>query len=280
MIARRHDADHAIQVVVQPQAFAANIRIGPESPLPKTVADETFQSKSGRLILWIKRLAQLRFHVQQRKIIRRHVKKADAFGLGRAREVHVPAPQRRNVGKNAGAPKILPFRHGHSHVPRAHAGKIILDADELVRLRVRQRVQQCRIDDAENRRCRSDAQGNRQHSDGGEAGRLAQHAQTVADVLPEVLAPQPPPRFVKPFLGAQDIAKRAPRRSLRLFFTHPRLPQALDLVLQVRLNFRAEIVEFSFSSEHSFLPLTRFRVAYSYLNASNGSISTARRAGR
>ena len=71
--------------------------------------------------------------------------------------------------------KVPPFGFGHSYIPCANAGKIILDAYKLFRLGVWQRMQQCRVDDAENRCCRSDAQGHRHDGNGGEAGRLTQH---------------------------------------------------------------------------------------------------------
>jgi hypothetical protein len=56
---------------------------------------------------------------------------------------------------------------------------------ELLRLRVGQRLQQRRVYDAKNRSCRSNAEGNRQNGDRGEAGRFPKHAQTEAKVLEE-----------------------------------------------------------------------------------------------
>jgi hypothetical protein len=56
----------------------------------------------------------------------------------------------------------------YSYVAPAHAGKIILDAYELLRLWVRRRVQQRSVHHAENRCRGSDAQGNRQNGDGGD----------------------------------------------------------------------------------------------------------------
>jgi hypothetical protein len=57
----------------------------------------------------------------------------------------------------SGTLKVLPLGFGHSYILRADAGKIILDTYELLRLWVRQGLQQCGTDDAENRRCGSDA---------------------------------------------------------------------------------------------------------------------------
>jgi len=53
--------------------------------------------------------------------------------------------------------KILPLGFGESYVARAHSGEIILNADELFRLRIRQRTQQRGFNHTENRGCRSNA---------------------------------------------------------------------------------------------------------------------------
>src|SRR5207245_11562148 len=56
---------------------------------------------------------------------------------------------------------------------------------ELVGIRERQRIEEHTVDDGEERGVRADAQGQRQNSDRREAGILSQHAQSVADILPE-----------------------------------------------------------------------------------------------
>src|SRR6266550_8319797 len=81
--------------------------------------------------------------------------------------------------------KILPLRLGKSYGLRADTGKIILNAYELFRLRVRQRLQQRRIYQAKNCSGRSNAEGNCQNGDGGEPGRFPEDTQTEAEVLQE-----------------------------------------------------------------------------------------------
>src|SRR5580658_2288745 len=152
--------------------------------------------------------------------------------------------------------KILPLRHRHSYVLRAHAGKVILDPHELFRLWVWQGVQERGIYDAGNRCRGSNPRGDGQDSDGGETRRLTQHAQTVAGVLPEVIPSEPAAGFVEAFFGLHEVAEGATRGCSGLLFTQSSLPQALDLELQVCFDFGCEVVEFALASEHgiSFSP--------------------------
>jgi len=68
----------------------------------------------------------------------------------------------------------------------------------------------------------ADAQGNRQCGDGCEAGGCAQHAQTVAGVLPEMVPPEPAAEFVEALLSRRDAAESpAGRRSCGLVALAP-----------------------------------------------------------
>jgi hypothetical protein len=40
---RRHDADDKVNVVVEPQSSAQDMRVGAEVPLPESVADDHFK---------------------------------------------------------------------------------------------------------------------------------------------------------------------------------------------------------------------------------------------
>ena len=53
--------------------------------------------------------------------------------------------------------KVVPLGLRQPYVLRADTGKIILDANELFRLRVRQRLQQRGVNHSKNRSGRSDA---------------------------------------------------------------------------------------------------------------------------
>src|SRR5258708_38173980 len=129
--------------------------------------------------------------------------------------------------ENAGPLKALPLGRRHPNIVRAHARKIVHDAYELLRLWVWQWVQQRGIHYAEDRGRRSNTQRNRQDRDGGKPGRLAQHAQRVANVPPEIVPPQPVTGFVKALLSPRDVAESQACRGLGLLIAEPLFLQTL-----------------------------------------------------
>ena len=60
------------------------------------------------------------------------------------------------------------------------------DAHQSVGLRVRQRLEQHAVHDAEDRGVRADAECQRQHRHGGERRRPPEHAQRIRDILAEI----------------------------------------------------------------------------------------------
>ena len=80
----------------------------------------------------------------------------------------------------------------------------------------------------------------------GEAGILAQHPQAKAEVLHEVVPPEPAARFVEALLGPGDVAEGAPRRHASLFFAQTLLFQLLRLEFEMRLDFRSEVARLRF----------------------------------
>jgi hypothetical protein len=97
-------------------------------------------------------------------------------------------------------------------------------------------VQQRGIDDAENRCRGTDAQGNREDSDGGEARRLAQRAQTVAEVLRQRLEQSHTARLTAFFFGAIDSPKFHSRAAHGLLARHSSADQILGVGLDVKLQ--------------------------------------------
>ena len=180
---RRHDADDMVRVIVQPQGLAENMWVGAEVPLPESVADDHFQVEARCWIVGIEHAAQLGFDIEQRKVIRRNRLKLDANWLRRARDINRPASLRRNVLENSRTLEVLPLRHGQVNVACADAGKIILDADKLFGLGVRQRMQKHGIDDAVNRSRGSHTQSDCENHNGRETGRSRKLAKRVAQIL-------------------------------------------------------------------------------------------------
>jgi hypothetical protein len=162
--------------------------------------------------------------------------------------------------------------------------------DELFRMDVGQRLEQRGVNGGENRRVRADAEGEGKHGDGGEAGGFAQHAQTVAQILYEVLSPVYFARvaaFLFGLLGPAQVESRAarrrasscvvPLRRIPRFFVPggratrrpvPGLPAPSETTT-------AAAVE----SCTANAPLAFAWPPYSYLKATIGSTRMARRAG-
>src|ERR1035438_7479726 len=84
--AARHDAHDVINVVVQAQSFADNVRVGSEFPPPEPVADHDLQVVAGSGIVRIECAAQLRVYTEDSEVIRRNVLEAETLGLCAAGE--------------------------------------------------------------------------------------------------------------------------------------------------------------------------------------------------
>ena len=90
------------------------------------------------------------------------------------------------------------------------------------------------VNQAEDGGIGADAERESEHDDDGEAGRKAQDAQTVADVLREALEPDDAPDFAGLFLHAGDIAEFAQGGVMRFFGRHA--------AVNVVLGFTGEVV--------------------------------------
>ena len=61
------------------------------------------------------------------------------------------------------------------------------EGDKAIRLMIRKRIEEHRINHAEKRRVRSDAQGQSYHRDDGERRALTEHSHAIVQILPERL---------------------------------------------------------------------------------------------
>src|SRR5438105_5829750 len=80
--------------------------------------------------------------------------------------------------------------------------------------------QQDHINEAENRRVRSDAQRQSQDSDRRETGRFAPHAETKAQILKKVLNPVYSAGVTALLFGLLDTVQINSRAAVRLFLRH------------------------------------------------------------
>jgi len=88
-------------------------------------------------------------------------------------------------------------------------GRGFAEPNQPLAVRVGQRPQKHRVDDAENGGVRADAERERQNDDQGEAWRLANAAQAVPDVLKDGFEPRKLPRLPRLLLRAGHVAEGA-----------------------------------------------------------------------
>ena len=232
------------------------------------------------MILRIEAASQLRFHSQNRKIIRGNNSQADASRLRQTGKVIVVVPGRRRVFENSRVLKVLPLGLRHSDVPGANPWKIILNADELLGVRIRQRMQQGRIDDAEDCGGGANPQRDRQDRDHCETRRFAQHPKAEANVLEQRIDKIPAERFAAFFLESFRTSELDPGAAFR--FTSGEA-DALELV-RAKVNVRLQLL-LQFAFRFGAMKKTRAQRSekrnhnHSLCMATIGSTREARQAG-
>jgi hypothetical protein len=87
------------------------------------------------------------------------------------------------VGQRQGTRAAIQSHHSEDRAADHRRGN--RDDAQLIRVAERQRPQKHRIDYAENRRIRPDAQGERQNGDGSEAGVVTERSHRVMQVMPQ-----------------------------------------------------------------------------------------------
>jgi len=105
-------------------------------------------------------------------------------------------------------------------------------------MRERRRPQQHGVDDAEYGGVEADADRQRQDHHGGESTAPAQHAQRVADVLPQLVDPDGNPDRPRVLLRARDAAECFERRGPGVLRRQP----AVDVLLDGALEMIADVV--------------------------------------
>jgi len=198
--------------------------------------------------------SELRADAEQREVVRRDEQQPHLFRPLGAREVVLVEPGRRHVLENAGVLQVLPLGLRDADVVRAHAREVVLHGDELLGVGEGERVEQRRVDDAEDGGRGADAERDGQDGDGREARRLAQEPRGKADVQRQTVPPHPPTRFVEPLLGGHDVAEAPARGSGGVLVAHALGAQRVGFDLQVRVDLGREVVRSSSAAEHGLPP--------------------------
>src|SRR5215813_6150305 len=180
---RRQDAGDAIQIIVQTQLSAEDIRIATKELAPYAVAQNDCLRETGNAVLIAEYTAQLSFHAEHGKVVRTYTDCLDALGPLGARQVRADRARGRDFGYNAGVvAQFLHLGHRHSNVALLNPAEIVLDGHQFLRLRVRKRPQQNRVDQAENCCIPADSECHHQHPYCGETGIRAEAPENIAEI--------------------------------------------------------------------------------------------------
>ena len=185
----RHHPDHGVGAAVQHQDAADRVFGAIEMALPKTVAQNNFESARSSTGLLIRVSKTAAPHWPDAK----HVEKFAAYRESRdaLRFLFVDECQSAiSILRHSRETAVLfaeieevRVTHRLQLGRRRRAVKIdSADGNELVRRRKRERFQEDRVDHAEDRGVRADPERERENGDDGEAGVLDQLAQSVANV--------------------------------------------------------------------------------------------------
>src|SRR6476620_4877148 len=128
---------------------------------------------------------------------------------------------------------------------RARIRRLFAQRDEPMGFRIWQRTQEHRVDEAEDRGVRSDAEREREHGDRREARALPKRAQRVSSVLQRALDQADAARVTALLAALIDAAKLTKRREPRVFGRHAGGQVRLNLTVEVIADF---LVHFLFDA--------------------------------
>ena len=177
--------------------------------------------------------------------VRGRQREADAFRLALPRQRSRPHPDAGDLRELAAAAADLQdLVAGGGHARLTGLAVARPEHHEPRRIGVRQRRDERGVEDREDRGVRADAERERRHRDDRESRTAAQHAEGVAEILPEGVEPGAGARLAHGLLDLRHAPEIDPRLAARLLRTHPRglvlvgedLDRRGDLVLEIPLD--------------------------------------------
>ncbi len=180
----RQNADHDVWLVVEHERPSDETRIGAEACAPGVVGEDGGLERPACIFPRRKPAADDRLHSQRGEKVGGDEAGAEAIRLAFSGEVGSLRPHQAEVAD--GAELAFPVLEiGHRHQLRApclvHAAK----HHHTIRIRIRQRPQQHRVDDGEDRGVGSDSERERQENHGGEPALVGERAKGVTGIFDE-----------------------------------------------------------------------------------------------
>ncbi len=181
---RRQHADDLMGQPVHDDGRADDVRIAAVAAHPRAVTEHGGGRGAGQVLLGDEQTPERRARAEHRQQVRGHADGADPLRLASAGQVVVPADRDGDLLES-----VMPgldvevLRRGEPVLRDAQAGRAVPEDDQPVGVLIRKRTQQQCARDAEDGRVRPDAERDREHGRGREAGRSRKRTNRVARVL-------------------------------------------------------------------------------------------------
>ncbi len=143
----------------------------------------------------------------------------------------------------------------HRREPSSWIGP--LHADQAIRIGIRQRTEEDRVDEAEDGGVGADTERQREDRGERETGIAPQHAQRVADIPDERFDDGNPSLVADPFLGLFDTAELAERDAARIRLRQSAPQVIADTLVDVLPNLHVELSLDIRSTKQCLKPRTR-----------------------
>ena len=207
--------------VVHFKRFTDDVWIGAEIVLPVFVAEKQDGSSAGLFVVRQECSSKDRLDAEEIEIIGGNNAGAHAIWIAVAEQDERHGVELHQSGEGVVLVAIvLDFVDGELYVVDAQLFLLLAKEDQLVAIGIRKRPQQHRMDNAENGGVGADAEGEGENGDGGKAGILAHHAESVGAIVDQgfpVLARRGSENAYNRFFPElQDVPKAAAFRKVAL----------------------------------------------------------------
>ena len=181
---RGQHADDLIGLPVHDDRRADHLRIAPVPAHPRAMAKHGRGGGASGVLLGDEQPSGRRACAEHRQQVRGHADRADPFGLSAARQVVVAPDRDGDLFESSMARLDVEVLRRREPVLRdAQPGRTVPEDDQPLGVLVGKRAQQQRARHAEDGRVRPDAERNRQHRRGREAGAGRKRTNRVAGVV-------------------------------------------------------------------------------------------------
>ena len=205
-----HDAGDRIWPAIHRQRAPDGRRRTAESVTPQRITDD--HGRGTRLLLSLQRSPEARLSADDVEIVGADRQRSDATHIGTRADVGAGLIVCAEGGD--GSERCHPFpvvEEVNGRDVAAHVGLLDgreVQANQLARLLVRQRLQEHRIHGTEHRRRPANADGQREDGDGGESRAPGERPDRIGGIAHAVVQQSRPARVAHVFLHAFDAAER------------------------------------------------------------------------